>query len=193
MVRGRPSTVGTVLIVLTLVLAGCGGGLSLSEYSEQTERLVHTMNQGLDDAHRVLNSSAETVETIQAHLSRRAELRREFVEAFRALEPPASIADFHAFALDLTTRLAAAEAALAEKAASLETMDEMADLAQSAEVRAFEEIDAESIAMCRAAQARIDATSSAEALAGMPWIPPEMQEVVIVAFRCTAEERGLLP
>lgn len=185
--------VGTVLIVLTLVLAGCGGGLSLSDYSEQTESLVHTMNQGLDDSHRVLDSSTETVDTIQAHLSRRAELRREFVEAFRVLEPPDSIADFHAFALDLTTRLAVAEAALAEKAASLETMDQMAALSQSAEVRAFEEINAESIAMCRAAQARLDATSSAEALEGMPWIPPEMQEVVNVAFRCTAEERGLLP
>jgi len=193
MVRGRTSTVGTMLIVMSLVLAGCGGQLSLSEYSEQTERLVHTMNEGLDDAHRVLNSSAETVETIQVHLSRRAELRRDFVEEFRVLEPPDSIADFHAFALDLTTRLAAAEAALAEKAASLETMDQMEALSRSAEASAFEEIDAESIAMCRAAQVRLDATSSAEALAGMLWIPPEMQEVVIVAFRCTAEERGLLP
>jgi hypothetical protein len=50
-------------------------------------------------------------------------------------------------------------------------------------------IDVESIAICDAAQASIDATQDRDSFSDTPWIPPEMKEVIEVTFGCHAEDR----
>ena len=50
-------------------------------------------------------------------------------------------------------------------------------------------VDAESLAICDAAQASIDATQDRDAFSDTPWIPPEMKEVIEVTFKCRAEDR----
>ena len=38
--------------------------------------------------------------------------------------------------------------------------------------------------LCRATQAEFDATQDREGFGSVPWIPPEMKEVIQVAFGC---------
>ena len=181
-----------LILVVAVGVSSCAGGPSLAEYAEQVEHLVNEMNQRRDDAVRE-EPSPPTVEGARALWAELADSRWDFVDALGSLGPPESAADFHRAALDLVTRLAEAETTIADRAASIDTMEEMLALASGPEAQAFVELDAEATEFCRAAQAQMDATSSAEAFADLPFIPREMQEVVVVAFRCTAEERGVQP
>ena len=181
-----------LILVVSVSVASCAGGTSLAEYAEQVEHLVNDMNQRRDDAVRE-EPSPPTVEGARVLWAELAGSRRDFVDALGSLEPPDSAADVHQTALDLVTRLAEAETAIADKTVSTDTMEEMFALMSGPEAQVFVELDAEATEFCWAAQAQMDATSSAEAFADMPFIPREMQAVVVVAFRCTAEERGLEP
>jgi hypothetical protein len=49
--------------------------------------------------------------------------------------------------------------------------------------------DDQAIALCRAAEAEINSTEERSAFEDVPWIPPEMKEIVRVAFGCDAESR----
>jgi hypothetical protein len=186
------SRIAGVIGSLLLVASACGGSPSLDDYSREVEQLVHAMNQRLDDALRG-RPSPETVEWAQGFWAERADARWDFVRAVGDLEVPNSAIDIHNSALDLLTQLAQAESDLAELAASAETMEEVRAFAEGPEAAVFANLDARAIEFCRAAQAQLDATETAEAFTDMPFIPNEMQEVVIVAFRCTAEERGIDP
>jgi hypothetical protein len=182
----------TLLSAIAVLASACGGGPSLSDYAEDIERLVHTMNGRLDEADRT-EPPHPTIEWVRASWAERAEARWDFVEAASEMEPPDSAADLHIATIDLVTELARAETALAELAASVGTMEEVGALADGPEAAAYDAVNARAIEFCQAAQAHFDATESAEAFTDTPFIPTEMQEVIIVAFRCTAEERGLDP
>jgi len=43
--------------------------------------------------------------------------------------------------------------------------------------------------LCQSAQSTFDETAVREELGDVPWVPPEMKEVVIVTFGCVAESR----
>ena len=73
---------------------------------------------------------------------------------------------------------------------STEDLLELSGLWDSPEGRAFHAIDAEAIALCRAAEAEFDATEDRAVFAETPWIPAELREVIEVAFRCAVEERA---
>jgi hypothetical protein len=54
----------------------------------------------------------------------------------------------------------------------------------TAEGQAAEAVLEEVFAFCRASQAEFDATEERESLEDVPWLPPEMTEIVKVAFGC---------
>ena len=178
-------------IFLVLVVVSCGGGgLTLAEYAEQTEGLVTAMNGRIDALDVELRAEDPTVESTQNYFNQKLAARHEFLDGFQVLEPSEEVAEMHTAALDIVTRLTAAEEALAQWAEGVESIDELSRIWDTPEGLAMQAVDEEAIAICQAAQAQADSTADREALADFPWISPELQEVVVVFFGCTAEERG---
>jgi hypothetical protein len=180
-----------VATCLALVVASCGGGeLTLTEYAGEVEGLVTHVSGRIDDLEAEWESAIPTVESTQAYLNARVAARQEFLEGFGALEPPEEVTEMHTVALDILTRLTAAEEAWARRAEDIETTDELSLLWDSPEALALQAVDEEAIAICRAAQAQFDSTADREVFADFPWVPPELQEVVLVFLGCTEQERG---
>lgn len=180
-----------VAVTCLALVASCGGGeLTLSEYAEEVEVLVTTMNRRLDDLDAERESEVPTVESTQAFRNARVAARRQFLDAFRALEPSEEATELHTAALGIVTRLTAAEEALARRAEDVETEAELGRLSETPEALAADAVDEEAIAICQAAQAQVDATADREVFEDVPWIPSEMTDVVLVFFGCTKEERG---
>jgi hypothetical protein len=181
-----------VAACLVLVIASCSGGgeLTLNEYAIQIEELVTTMNGEIDDVEAVLRAQVATVESTQSFLDARLAARYEFLDSFQTLEPPEEAAEMHAAALDIVTKLTTAEEAIARRADQIETQAELDRLWEGPEAMAANAVDDEAIAICQAAQAQMDSTADQEVFGDVPWIPSELQEVVLVFFGCTKEERG---
>ncbi len=176
---------------LAFVVASCGDGeLTITEYAEQVEGLTTTMYQKLDDLDVERASEAPTVEGHQALFNGQAAALQELLDGLQAIEPPNEVAELHTVSVDIMTRLTAAEEALARRAEDIETMDEMSLLADSPELLAVDAAREEITAFCQAMQAQFDETAVFEALVDVPWMPSELQEVVVVAFGCGTEEGG---
>ncbi len=90
----------------------------------------------------------------------------------------------HDSAIDIFTRITAADRALAERALASETFDGHWEWVDTPEGQAVEAILAEVYGFCRASQADFDATAPGAALEDVPWVPSEMTETVSVAFGC---------
>ena len=176
-----------VCVVLVLGVA-CSSTPSLPEYAETVEELVTIMNSRIDAADTLYEANP-TVENVQRYATDRMAARSEFIELFGALDPPEEVADLHAAALGILTRLAAAEAEWAALALEVDSAVGLDDLWTSVEIRAVRAVDEEAVAICIAAQSELDATAERETLSDVPWIPPEMKEVIVVAFRCSRQER----
>lgn len=172
---------------LVLAISSCGSDLTATEYGEQVEGLTTTMYRRLDNLGAELASEAPTVEVFQALFSGQAAAHRELLDGLQAIEPPKEIAELHAVSVDIMTRLTAAEEALAQRAEDVETMDELSLLMDSPEFLAANAAQQEIIAFCQAMQAKFDATTAREAFVDVPWMPSELQEVVVVAFGCDTE------
>jgi len=177
-----------MVAVLALLVTACASEVSLTDYAEEVERLVVAMNERLDDGEPALDAGS-TLARAQAYLADRADARNEFLDAFGALSPPEDAAELHAAALDIVTRLAAAEAALADLALQATTFEDASAIWNTPQGEAFQSLDEEALALCLAAQTDFDATADRDAFSETPWIPPEMKEVVEVAFRCDRAER----
>jgi hypothetical protein len=135
----RPLRSSAVLtLALSIVAASCGGSLSLSDYADEVEALVSTMNGAIDDAEREWRAAPPSVDATQKFHAHRVEARKTFMVALEALEPPESVAEFHAIALNLLGRLRDAEIAMAERADSIQTMEEMSTLWDGPEGHAFQ-------------------------------------------------------
>jgi hypothetical protein len=148
------------------------------------------MNQKIDALDAELNAEAPTLESAQNYFNHKLAARREFLDSFQALEPSKEVAEMHTAALGVITRLTAAEEALAQWVEDVDSLDELSHIWETPEALAMEAVDEEAIAICQAAQAQADSTADREVFADFPWISPELQEVVVVFFGCTAAERG---
>jgi len=185
---------GEVRRILTLVvfvgLAGsaCSSSMSLGEYAEEVERLVVTMNQRIDDGEAEV-AADPTLERAQSYATDRLDARHDFIEAFEALEPLEEVADLHATALDIFNRLVTAETVLADLVMAADTFEEADAVWITPQGEAFRRIDEEAVALCAVVQADLDATQQRDVFSDMPWIPPEMKEVIDVAFRCDRADR----
>ena len=100
---------------------------------------------------------------------------------------PSGDAELHAAALEIMGRVTEAESVLAERVQGMETSSGIDAIWETPEGVAARAADEQAIALCRAAQAEFDKDRSA--FENVPWIPPEMNEIVRVALGCDAENR----
>jgi hypothetical protein len=167
------------------MVASCGGSeLTLTEYAEQIEGHTTALFLTLDDLTAEGTFAAPTVAEVQDVYSGVAAAFHRLLDGLREVEPPQDVAELHAESLEMAARLAAAGDAMALRAEAVESPDELGALFDSPEAGAVEAASEEIITFCLQRQAEFDATADREAFADTPWIPPEMQEVILVAFGC---------
>ncbi len=87
----------------------------------------------------------------------------------------------------------AAEQAVFEQASVITDLGEIGRLWETPAGQAARIADVQAIAIYQAAEAAINSTQDRQQFLGMPWVPTELQEVVSVAFGCTAEDRWPSP
>ena len=174
-------------LISSLALSACGGGLSLTDYAGELESAVSEMNGRLDELDAELSETGD-LEEIKEYARARVAVRYRFVAVLDELEPPSEVSDLHTAAEGIIGRLADAEAALAGFVDGLEPGADIGDVWETPLGLAARAADEESIELCLAAQSALDTTERRD-LAEVPWIPPELKEVVVVAFGCIAEER----
>lgn len=184
---GRMTRLVAVALISSLVVAACGGEPSLADYASELESAVAEMNTRLDELDVGMSDTGD-LDEIKEYARERVAARDAFVAVLGELEPPSEVGDLHTTAEDIIGRLADAEAALADYVSGLEPGADVGDLWATPLGVAARAADAESIELCLAAQSELD-TSERSELAGVPWIPPELKEVVVVAFGCIADER----
>ena len=172
-------------ICLAVILAACGGdSVTVSEYAEEVEGLVAVMESQFEALDAQWESSDPTVEGARKYWVRRLAIRIEFLEGVRALDPPEEVADQHAAALEVFSKINAADEALAARVATFESVTEHWQWVDTPEGQAADAVLEQVFAFCRASQAEFDATEDREALEDAAWVPSEMKEVVKVALGC---------
>jgi len=177
------------LFVATVVaFSACSSSPSLADFAEDVETLVTTMNAHLDAADAALEDDAD-IGVLHDYVVYRIQLRNDFLESFRDLEPPDEVAELHSAALEIITRLTAAESDVADIVLNAKTAEEARAAWDTAAGEVARAVDAESVAICEAAQASLDATEDRAAFSDTPWVPPEMKEIIEVAFGCRDEDR----
>ena len=178
----------TIAVLLSgLTLSACGGEMSLTDYAAELESAVTEMNGQLDRLD-VEFSGTDDLAQVKRHAAERVQARYTFVRVLENLEPPADVSDLHDVALGIMGRVADAESALADYVMELDSLAAVGDLWATPLGIAARSVDAEAIELCLAAQDELDTTERSD-LSNTPWIPPELKEVVVVAFGCIAAER----
>ncbi|NQV05541.1 hypothetical protein HQ535_03245 [bacterium] len=173
-----------LIIALTLAAAACGDGtMTVAEYADGAEELVHEMEQRFASLDSVWQAGPPSVEGAERYWEGRMEIRDDFLEGIRDLEPPRTVARLHETSLDLFARITAADEALAARVATFETITDHWEWVATPEGRASDALLQEIYAFCRATQEDFDATAGAGALENVPWVPADV-ETVKVAFGC---------
>ncbi len=90
----------------------------------------------------------------------------------------------HATALDLFSRITAADETLAARVATFETVTDHGQWLGTPEAHAVDAVLGEVYSFCRESQDDFDATEDRRSFEDVPWIPPEMKAIVKVAFGC---------
>ena len=176
------------LLSIALLVAGCGGGPSLADYTRDLEGLVPTMNARLDQLAAELDGTQD-LEEIQRYAEQRVVARSAFVAGLCVLEPSDDVVKLHESALGIMERLTAAESAMVDRVMGWESTSDIVPIWETPEGIAARTADAEAVALCLAAQAEIDQTADRAGFEDVPWIPSDMKEVVRVAFGCEADSR----
>ena len=180
---------GAAWLGVVLVAAACGGGMSLTDYGTDAERLATTMNSRLDAIDVIFERDQPTVAEIRRYADDRMDARRAFLAGFEELDPPGEAEDLHEAALRVIRTLVDAEQELANLAYSTDDISTLAGLWDSPTGQAARAVDAQVVALCQAAQDSLNSTQERQAFVGQPWVPSELQEVVQVSFGCTQEDR----
>lgn len=170
-----------------MMAVACGGDdLTEVEYAAQVESLVAVMEANFDAADTEWESQVPGIDGAQRYWERRLEIRAEFLEGVRELAPPDQIESMHEQALDVFERITAADEALAARVATLDTITDHRQWLDTPEGEASLAVLQEVYEFCRASQEDFDATEERAALQDDPWIPPDMKQVIKVAFGCPA-------
>lgn len=166
-------------------LVACGGGgLTASEYAEKIEESVESMEARFAAADVAWEAEQPSVQGALRYWDERLDIRDDFLEGLAALDPPLEIADMHADALSVFSRITEADAALAARVAEYEDVSSHRQWLDTAEGQASLAVLEDVYAFCRSSQDELDATQDRELLEGVPWLPREMREVIKVAFGC---------
>lgn len=184
-------SVRLLLGAVLIVVAACGGGaMSLTEYAGEVEFLVGEVGSRLDRLDAERSSQPLTVGREQLYWRGRVDARTDFLESFRALDPPDEVAVLHSSALDLLEQVTTAEQVIAARAAAMEMPGDIESLWNGPEVAAWEALDDQTVELCMAAQADLNRTEERAPFRDSLWVPPQLKEIVSVAFGCTPEQRG---
>ncbi len=179
----------TLTATLLATLAACGSGtLTVTEYATQTQELVATMSNGFIQIDTEWEASEPSLEGAQEYWDKRLGLRDEFLQGIRDLEPPEMLVPTHGDALAIFERITDADVALKARVDTFDTVTEHWQWLDTPEAEAVESVLQDVFAFCRSSQDQLDATQDRRALEGVPWIPPEMQEIVKVAYGCPPSE-----
>ena len=173
---------------LAFVGGACSSDLTLTEYATQVETLVADMNGELDRLDTVVEG-APSLDATKQYATDRVAARRSFVAAMELIDPPDETEELHQAALQIMGRLADAEAILADRVNELTTNTGVDEIWLTPEGLAARAADADAIALCQSAQSTLDETQIRDELGDVPWVPPEMKQVVIVTFGCLPEDR----
>jgi hypothetical protein len=176
------------VLVLGLLTSACSGGSSVTDYAEEVEALVVTMNARLDDLDADLEQNQD-LDHIRTYAAQRVVARSALIDSLDTLVPPDDVAELHGTALEILKRVTAAEAAMADRVMTWTSEFDIEPIWETPEGVAARTADADAIAVCFAAQAEFDPTADRAVFKDTPWIPAEMKEVIVVAFGCEAEDR----
>lgn len=174
-----------IFVACLMSASACGSGEpSLSEYAAGAEALVAKMRADFAVIDSEWESEEPTKERALRYWEARLAIRAEFLEGVQSLQPPAEVADQHAAALDVFTRMKEADQALAARVADLTDVTTHRGWLDTSEGRASLAVLDEVYEFCRASQAEYDATAQRERLHDLAFLPPEMKQIVSVAFGC---------
>jgi len=169
---------------LAAVAAACGAGtLTLTEYAESVEVLVAEMEGDFRDLDAEWLSEPASLDRAGDYWDGRLDIRREFLDGVEDLRPPERVLAQHEAALDVFSRITAADETLADSVAEWDSIEDHWQWVETPEGRAADAILAEVYAFCRSSQEEFDATRQGEPFEETPWISSDI-EVVKVAFGC---------
>ena len=174
-----------VAVVAGVLLASCGGGdLSLAEYNTEGMALGAAMEERIYALDAEWDSQTATVEDVRTYWDQRIEAYETALGGFEALEPAAGVAELHRTGMELFTKLVVAESALAVRVISFDTATVPEQWWDTAEGEAVGAVEDEIYSFCLVFQAMYDRTVERIALSDVPWIPPQMKEIVQVDIGC---------
>lgn len=175
-----------IAVAIALVAAGCGGGLSLTEYVDDLNALEARASSRAEALEAESTQNADfTPQDLQAVLLRAGEIRIEIQDAANDIEPPEQVAELHYLIFDWHARFMATEEALALRAATSEDTDaDWTALSASPEMAEYREAIAEGKRICDDFQAKLDATADRGAFVDVPWVPSDLVEVVEAVLGC---------
>ncbi len=174
---------------MAIVAAGCGSSeLTLSEYASEVEAQVAEMESRFVSIDAEWLGGSPSVDRAAEYWEDRLEIRNDFLDAIKELDPPEDVEAMHTQSIDLFSRITQADAALRAKAESFTEFDDHWQWADTEEGRAADAVLEDIYAFCRGSQQEFDDTKDRETFAEMHWVPTEMKEVVRVAFGCPPSE-----
>jgi hypothetical protein len=168
--------------------ASCGGRMSTAEYADQVETLVVEMLDRLDGLD-LEYAAASDIDEVRYYAHERVDARERMLEGLEDLEPPEALEALHEEAVGIMTLLTRAERAMADRADASDEFISVHDLWNTTEGKETSEATRRAFLLCEAAQTTFDRTQSAEEFEGVPWIPPDMKDVIDVAFGCHFTDR----
>ena len=178
---------------LILVVAACSSGeMSLTDYVERINAAVDRAAQQYFDLvespqGEVLVAEAVQLNTftpqdLQTALEHVREIEAGVEEAVKAIKPPEDVADLHRLLFDFDDNFISAQEALAARAGTAESWEE---LSASPEMAAYRDALSEDKQQCAASQAEMNAIAERRDLfADTPWIPRDLKDVVQAVLRC---------
>lgn len=171
--------IGGLVVALA---AGCGGEEpTLTGYSETLNALAADLAADLDVLDERMDVDDATVEDAREVITEGVALREQFNDEIDDVVPPALLEDFHNEFLEAHGRVIEAQAAWGIAATSAEGLDH---LAASPEAQEFRLEIAEVVGLCVELQARLDDAAERQEIAGTPWLPTEMKDVVELLLDC---------
>lgn len=172
-----------------LLLVACGRGtITVTEYAGEIETVVHEMAERFETIDADWEAQTPTLDGALGYWQDRLEIRHWFLDEIRDVNPPEGIAAMHEDSLDVFTRITEADEALAARVATLDEISEHRQWLELPEGQASLAVLEEVYEFCRTSQSEFDATEDRAALEGVPWVPPQMKEIVKVAFGCPPQD-----
>jgi hypothetical protein len=176
------------MIAIAVLASSCASEISLPEYAEEVEALVSTMNARLDELDAELVDTAD-LNSVKEYARERVKARTVFLSGMKELDAPEAVVDLHAEAISIMGRVVETEGTLSDMVQDLNSLSDVDSIWDTPEGVAARTADARAVVLCEAAQETLDNTDSGSEMEGVPWIPPEMKQIVQVALGCHAELR----